>query len=117
MVAAPRRLVGAGERRADHHRVGTAGDRLGDVATGAHAAVGDDVHVDAGLVEVADACARGVGDRGGLRHTDAEHAAARARVTRTDTHEDADRARAHEVQRGGVRRAATDDHGDVDTRG
>ena len=50
-------------------------DRLGDVATGAHATVGDDVHVHAGLVEVTDPRARGVGDRGGLRHTDAEHSA------------------------------------------
>ena len=37
----PGRLVGAGERRADHHGVGAAGDRLGDVAAVAHAAVGD----------------------------------------------------------------------------
>ena len=58
VVAAARRLVRAGERRADHHRVGAAGDRLGDVAAGAHAAVGDDVHVHAGLVEVADPGAR-----------------------------------------------------------
>ena len=41
------------ERRAEHDRVGAAGDRLGDVAALAHAAVGDHVHVDPGLVEVA----------------------------------------------------------------
>ena len=35
------RLVGAGQRRADHHRVRAAGDRLRDVAARAHAAVGD----------------------------------------------------------------------------
>src|ERR671911_174444 len=68
-------VVRAGERRAEHHRVGSARDGLGDVAAGAHAAVGDDVHVDAGLVEVADAGAGGVGDRGRLRYADAEHAA------------------------------------------
>ena len=114
VVAAAGRLVRAGERRADHHRVGAARDRLGDVAAGAHAAVGDDVHVHAGLVEVTDARARGVGDRGRLRHTDAEHAAARARVARADADEHADRAGAHEVQRGGVRRAAADDHRQVE---
>ena len=43
VVAAAGRLLGARERRADHHRVGAAGDRLGDVAAGAHAAVGDHV--------------------------------------------------------------------------
>ena len=41
VVAVAGRLVGARERRADHHRVGAAGDRLGDVAAVAHAAVGD----------------------------------------------------------------------------
>ena len=41
VVAAAGRLVGACERRADHHRVGAAGDRLRDVAAVAHAAVGD----------------------------------------------------------------------------
>ena len=109
VVAAAGRLVGGGERRTDHHRVGAARDRLGDVAAGAHPAVGDDVHVDAGLVEVTDAGAGGVGDGGGLRHADAEHAAAGARVTGADTHEHADRTGAHEVQRGGVRRAPADD--------
>src|SRR3954452_9368911 len=33
---APRRLLRAGEGRADHHRIGAAGDRLGDVAAGSH---------------------------------------------------------------------------------
>ena len=102
------------QRRTDHHRVGTTGDRLGDVAAGPHAAVGDDVHVDAGLVEVADARAGRVGDRGRLRNTDAEHAATRARMARADADEHADRTGAHEVQRGGVRRATADDHGQVE---
>src|SRR5262245_33793286 len=106
---AARRLVRAGERGAEHHRVRAARDRLGDVTAGTHAAVGDDVHVDARLVEVADAGAGGVGDRGGLRHAHTEHTARRALVPGADTDEDADRARPHEVQRGGVRRAAADD--------
>ena len=80
----------------------------------AHAAVGDDVHVHAGLVEVAHAGTRGVGDGGGLRHADAEHAAGRAGVAGADTDEDADRAGAHEVQCGLVAGAATDDDGDVE---
>jgi len=61
------RLNGAGERRADHDRVGAAGDGLGDVAALAHAAISDDVYVDARLVEVAHARSRDVGDRRGLR--------------------------------------------------
>src|SRR5512132_258774 len=51
---AARRLVRTGERRAEHDGVGPARDRLGDVAPCPHAAVGDHVHVNAGLVEVTD---------------------------------------------------------------
>ena len=73
--AAARRLVGARERRADHHGVGAAGDGLGDVAAVAHAAVGDHVHVVAGLEHVLRARGLDVRDRRGLGHADAEHAA------------------------------------------
>src|SRR5918995_3227294 len=110
----PRRLVRAGERGAEHHRVGAARDRLGDVAAGAHAAVGDHVHVDAGLVEVADAGAGGVGDRGRLRYADAEHAAGGALMPGAHADEDADRARPHQVQRRGVRRTPADDDRQVE---
>ncbi len=41
-ITSPGALVGAGEQRAEHDRVGAGGDRLGDVAGAAHAAVGDD---------------------------------------------------------------------------
>ena len=76
---------------------------------GAHAAVGDDVHVDAGLVEVAHAGGPGVGDGGGLGHADAEHAPGRAGVAGADADQHADRARAHEVEGGLVAGAAADD--------
>src|SRR6516165_5590465 len=39
------RFLGAGEQSADHHRVRTGGDRLGDVAREADATVGDHRHV------------------------------------------------------------------------
>ena len=59
-----RRFLGPGEQRADHHRRGARRERLGDVAAGADAAVGD--HRNARL--------RGrLGrrhDRGQLRHAD-----------------------------------------------
>ena len=109
MVAPAGRLAGGGQRRADHDGVGAAHDGLGDVATGAHAAVGDDVDVDAGLVEVAHAGGAGVGDGRGLRHADAEHAAGRAGVAGADADEHADGAGAHEVQRRLVAGAAADD--------
>ena len=67
-------------------------------------------HVDAGLVEVAHAGGAGVGDGGGLRHADAEHAAGRAGVAGADADEHADRAGAHEVEGGLVAGAAADDH-------
>ena len=45
-----------------------------------------------------------VGDGGGLRHADAEHAAGGAGVAGADADEDADRAGAHQVERGLVAR-------------
>ena len=56
----------------------------------------------------------GVGDGGGLRDADAEHAAGRAGVAGADADEHAGGAGAHEVQRGLVGRAAADDDGDVE---
>jgi len=38
----PGRFLGAGEKAPQHHRVGARGDRLGDVAGEAHAAIGDE---------------------------------------------------------------------------
>src|SRR4029079_18203745 len=83
-------------------------------AAGLHAAVGVYVHVIAGLVEVANARAGRVGDRGRLRNADSEHTARRARVAGTDADEHADGSRAHQVQRSGVRRAPTDHYGQVE---
>ena len=110
VVAAARRLVGARERRAEHHRVGAARDRLGDVAAVAHPAVGDHLHVVAGLEHVLRAGRRHVGDRGRLRHADPEHAAGRADRARADADEHAGRAGPHQVQPGVVGGAAADDH-------
>src|SRR6266850_756299 len=59
-----RRLLGAGEERAEHDDVGAGGERLGDVARVAHAAVGDQRHVRLGE-RFGD-----VLDRGDLRHAD-----------------------------------------------
>src|SRR5918992_1151263 len=59
-------LVRARERRADHHGVGPAGERLRDVAPVAHAAVGDPAAGLAGLEHVLGAGGRDVGDRSGL---------------------------------------------------
>jgi len=60
---------------------------------------------------VLDARRGGIGDGGRLRHADAQHGTRGAGVARTDAHQHADGARAHQVQRGGIRRAAADDHG------
>jgi len=112
VVAATGRLLGLGQRRADHHRVGPAGDGLGDVAAGAHAAVGDDVAVLTRLQQVLDAGGRGIGYGRGLRHAHAEHAARGAGGAWPDAHEHAGRPRAHQVQRRLVARAAAHDRGD-----
>ena len=97
--AAGRRLEGGRQRRAEHDGVGAAGDGLGDVAALGHAAVGDDVHVDAGLVQVAHAGPGHVRDGGRLGYAEPEHAPGRAGVARADADQHADRAGAHEVQR------------------
>src|SRR5690606_12771205 len=53
VVAAAGGFDGAGQRGADHDRVGAAGQRFSDVAAAGHPAVRDDVDVAApGLVEV-----------------------------------------------------------------
>ncbi len=102
-------LLGAGEGRADHHRVGAAGDRLGDVAAGPHAAVADHVHVLAGLQHVLGPGRGDVGDRGRLRDADPEHAAGGAGGAGADPDQDADRPGPHQVQAGRVGGAAADD--------
>src|SRR5450759_659587 len=72
------------------------------------------MHVDAGLVEMTDPGAGGVGDRGGLRDTDPEGPTAGAGMAGSDADEDTDRAGAHEVQRGRVGSAATNDDREVE---
>src|SRR6266545_8368064 len=109
VVAASRRLLGAGEGRADHHRVGAAGDGLGDVAAGAHPAVGDDVAVLPCLEQVLHARSRRVGDGGRLRDAHTEHATRRAGRTRADADEHALRTGPHEVEGRLVRGTAADD--------
>src|SRR5690606_15912698 len=77
--------------------------------SGAHASVGDDVHVTTGLIEIADPGAGGVGDRRRLRNTHAEHTPGGAGGTGTDPDQHAHRSRPHQVQGGGVGGTATDD--------
>ena len=115
VVAPARRLGGPGQRRAHHDRVGADGQRLGDVAAAGHRPVGDHVHVAAaGLVQVV-APGRGhVGDRGGHRHRHAEHLHGGVAGAAAEADQHPGGAGAHQVQRGGVGRAAADHHGDVE---
>ena len=110
--AVARRLEGARQRRADHHRIGAARDRLRDVTARPHAAVGDHAAVVARLEHVLGARGRDVRDRGRLRDADAEHAAGGARRAGADADEHAGRARAHEVQARVVARTAAEHDGD-----
>ena len=73
-----RRLFGAGEGAAHHHRVGAGGDRLGEVAGEAHAAVGDQRHA-AARDRLGDRV-----DRHDLRHADAGDDARGADRARAD---------------------------------
>ena len=67
-----RRLVRTGEQRAEHHRVRSGRDRLGDVAGGGEPAVGDHRHA------VPRRHLRAIVDRRDLRHADAGDDARRA---------------------------------------
>ncbi len=108
--AAPGRLLGAGQGRADHQGIGAGGDRLGELATASHAAVGDDRHVASGLGEVRVPGSRHIADRGDLRDPDAEHLAGRARGAGPDPDEHGGRALLHQRERGlGVGRVADRD--------
>ena len=110
VVAAAGRLGGPGERRAEHHGVGAAGDGLDDVAAAAHAAVGDDVDVAAaGLVHVVAPGRGDVGDRGGHRGVDAEHEAGGVGRAAAEADEHAGGAGAHQVQRRRVGGRTADD--------
>ena len=73
-----RRLVGAGEQRADHGAVGAGGERLGEIAGIFDAAVGDHRHV--GFLRRLDR----VHDGGELRHADAGDDARGADRARAD---------------------------------
>ena len=89
-----RRFLGAGERAAHHHRVGAGGDRLGDVARVADAAVGDQRNAAAG-----ERLRDGV-DRHHLRHADAGDDPRRADRARADADLDRVGAGLDEVERG-----------------
>src|SRR5699024_7557236 len=102
-----RGLLGGGQQAGQGRGVGTAGDRLRDVARGVQATVGDDVHVAATrLVEVVAAGRGGVGDGGGHRDVQAQGV---GRGGRTGADDDAGGAGAHQVQRGAVVDHATGD--------
>src|SRR5688500_12424956 len=98
VIALAGRLVGTGEGRADHDRVGTGRERLAHVAARRHAAVGDDRDVPAGALVMEVARRGGVGGGGHLRHAEAEHLAARARRTRPDADEEPVGADFHQLE-------------------
>src|SRR5690606_35241631 len=114
VVAAAGRLGRAGQRGADHDRVGAAGQGLGDVAAAGHPAVRDDVHVAAaGLVQVVPAGRGDVADGAGHRHRDAQHGAGGVPRAAAEADQHAGRAGGHQVQGGGVGGAAADHDRDV----
>ena len=109
VIALCRSLLGGGDRRTEHDRVCSAGDRLGDVATGAHPTVGDHVDVPSALLEIPDPCSRRIGDGRGLGNADSEHAARSTGSTWPHSDEHPHGTGAHQVQRPRVRGATADD--------
>src|SRR5262245_56990971 len=98
VVAAPRRLDGARERRADHDRVGARGEGLAHVAAGRHAAIRDHGDVAARFLIMEVARGGRVGRRRHLRHAEAEHLAARAGCTGAHADEQRIGADLHQLQ-------------------
>src|SRR2546430_1039880 len=78
-----------------------AGSGFGDVAAGAHPAVGDALQVATRLVEVAHPGRRHIRDGRRLGHPDPEHLPGGAGGAGADPDEDAHGSGPHEVQRGG----------------
>src|SRR5690606_28426231 len=115
VVAAAGGFDGAGQRGADHDRVGAAGQRFSDVAAAGHPAVRDDVDVAApGLVEVVPPGRGDVADRGRHGHGHPQHAAGGVPRPAAETDEHPRSTGAHEVQGGGVGGASPDHDGNVE---
>ena len=106
--AATGSLLRAGQRGPEHERVRARGDRLGQLAAAAHAAVRDDRHVAAGVIEERVASGGHVADGGHLRHADAQHLARGARGARAHAHEDRRDALAHQLVGGVIRGGVAD---------
>ena len=115
VVAPPWSFISAGQRRANHDRIGTTCDGFGDVATGPHPAVGNHVDVSAGLVEMPDPGPGGIGDGGRLGDTNPEHTARCAGGSGPDSDQHPGGAGSHEMEGGAVGGAAPDHHGNLDT--
>src|SRR3954447_4545665 len=115
VVAPTRRVARTGQWRTDHHGVGAAGDRLRHVTGPADRTVRDDMHVPAaGLVHVVAPGRRHVRDGGRHRHGDAEHLPRGVGGATAEPDQYAGSTSSHQVQRGLVGRAVTDDDRDVE---
>src|SRR5438445_184556 len=117
VIAVSGRLLGAGEDRSDHHRVGAAGEGLADVAADAHPAIGDDRDPLPAAPEVVVAGGGAVAGGGHLGDADAQHRPGGAGGPGTDAHQQAADAGVHQLQRGRVVDAVADDHGNVERVG
>ena len=116
VVAVTGCLTCARERRTDHHRICANGERLGDLAALANAAVGNNRDVATAVGKVGITCGSNVAHCGDLRHADPKHLARRACVARSNADEDCCRPLLHErVGRGSVRSVA-DCNGSASTR-
>src|SRR5260221_4334621 len=109
MIAAAGRFLGAGEGGADHDGIGTAGERLADVAALGHAAIGDDRDGFPRFLEVGVAGRGAVDGRGDLRHAEPEDPARRAGRAGADADEDAGDAVLHEFKDDAVGNGVADD--------
>src|SRR5665213_1129369 len=117
VVAAAGSLGCGREDGADHDRVGATREGLGDVATEAHAPIGDDGDALAAAALVVVARGSAVGGSGHLGNADTEHATRGAGRSRADADEKALDACVHQLERGRVVDTVAGDDGDVERRG
>src|SRR5216683_7312224 len=106
-------FLGARQWCSDHHSVRARRERLADVRSDAHAAIGDHRHAHSTSAHVLVAGGSDVGGRSHLRNANPQHATRGAGGAGTDAHENAGDARLHKLQRRFVVHAVADDDRDV----
>src|SRR5262249_29598030 len=102
MIAASRRLFGAGKGGTDHHCIRTRGEGFTDVSPGGHSTVCNNRNVRSGLFKVMFTSGGAIDGGCHLGNADSKNTARGASGTRSDTDENGCSARVHKFEAGVV---------------